>query len=156
MSDSSSRTVAVHRQFIIMSVLRNLDLVDAPMISIIDDDPSVREATDGLVRSLGYQAVTFASAEDFLQSDRVDETACLITDVQMPGLSGVELQRVLVARGNHTPMIFITAFMEEKTRRRALDAGAIGFLGKPFDEARLIEYIETALQDRQGERPVVS
>jgi len=139
-----------------MSVLRNLDLVDAPMISIIDDDPSVREATDGLVRSLGYQAVTFASAEDFLQSDRVDETACLITDVQMPGLSGVELQRVLVARGNHTPMIFITAFMEEKTRRRALDAGAIGFLGKPFDEARLIEYIETALQDRQGERPVVS
>src|SRR5215471_3317587 len=156
MSDSSSRTVAVHRQFIILPVLRNFGLVDAPMISIIDDDPSVLEATDGLVRSLGYQAVTFASAEDFLQSDRVDETACLITDVQMPGLSGVELQRVLVARGNHTPMIFITAFMEEKTRRRALDAGAIGFLGKPFDEARLIEYIETALQDRQGERPVVS
>ena len=126
------------------------------MISIIDDDPSVLEATDGLVRSLGYRAATFASAEDFLQSDRVDETACLITDVQMPGLSGVELQSVLIARGNHTPMIFITAFMEEKTRRRALEAGAIGFLGKPFDEARLIEYLEAALQCPKGERPAVS
>src|SRR5215471_15320064 len=155
MSDSSSRTVAVHRQFIIMSVLRNLDLVDAPMISIIDDDPSVREATDGLVRSLGYQAAMFASAEDFLQSDRVDETSCLITDVQMPGLSGVELQSELIARGNDTPMIFITAFPEERTRRRALDAGAVGFLSKPFDEGRLIEYIETALQNRKGERPAV-
>ena len=137
-------------------VLRNFGLVDAPMISIIDDDPSVLEATDGLVRSLGYRAATFASAEDFLQSDRVDETACLITDVQMPGLSGVELQSVLIARGNHTPMIFITAFMEEKTRRRALEAGAIGFLGKPFDEARLIEYLEAALQCPKGERPAVS
>jgi len=126
------------------------------MISIIDDDPSVLEATDGLVRSLGYRAATFASAEDFLQSDRVDQTACLITDVQMPGLSGVELQSVLIARGNHTPMIFITAFMEEKTRRRALEAGAIGFLGKPFDEARLIEYLEAALHCPKGERPAVS
>jgi FixJ family two-component response regulator len=122
------------------------------MISIIDDDPSVREATDGLVRSLGYRVATFASAEDFLQSDRVDETACLITDLQMPGLSGVELQSVLIARGNHTPMIFVTAFMEEKSRRRALEAGAIGFLGKPFDEARLIECLETALQSRQRGR----
>ena len=121
------------------------------MISIIDDDPAVREATGGLVRSLGYRSATFASAEDFLQSDRIDETACLITDLQMPGLSGLELQSILIARGNRTPMIFITAFAEERTRRRALEAGAIGFLAKPFDQACLIEYLETALQSGQGQ-----
>jgi FixJ family two-component response regulator len=72
---------------------------ESPVISIIDDDPSVRQATDGLVRSLGYRAMTFASAEDFLQSDHIDDTSCVITDVQMPGLSGVELQTMLNARG---------------------------------------------------------
>ena len=75
------------------------------MISIIDDDPFVRAATDGLVRSLGYRTTTFASAEDYLQSNRINDTSCVITDVQMPGLSGVELQSVLLARGDPTPMI---------------------------------------------------
>ena len=116
------------------------------MISIIDDDPFVRGATDGLVRSLGYRAATFASAEDYLQSDRINDTSCVITDVQMPGLSGVELQSELLARGNPTPMIFITAFPEEKVRRRVLEAGAIGFLSKPFDEEHLIERLQTALR----------
>jgi FixJ family two-component response regulator len=120
------------------------------MISIIDDDLSVRQATDGLVRSLGYRAATFASAEDYLQSDRINETSCVIADVQMPGLSGVELQSVLNARGHRTPMIFITAFPEEKIRRRVLEAGAIGFLSKPFDEELLIEYLETALRRCDG------
>jgi len=115
------------------------------MISIVDDDPSVREATKGLVRSLGYGAAAFASAEDFLQSDHVNDTACLITDVQMPGLSGVELQNRLIAQGNCTPIIFITAFPEQRIRARALEAGAVGFLSKPFDEDRLIEYIQAAL-----------
>jgi FixJ family two-component response regulator len=115
------------------------------MISIVDDDESVREATKGLVRSLGYTAATFASAEDFLQSNQVNDTWCLITDVQMPGLSGVELQSQLIAQGNSTPMIFVTAFPEERTRARALKAGAIGFLTKPFNEERLIEYIHAAL-----------
>jgi FixJ family two-component response regulator len=118
------------------------------MISIIDDDPSVREATDELMTSLGYRAATFASAEDFLQSDRMNDTSCLITDVQMPGLSGIELQNVLIARGNTTPMIFVTAFPEERIRKRALESGAIGFLSKPFDEERLIAYIQAALQRR--------
>jgi FixJ family two-component response regulator len=95
------------------------------MISIVDDDESVREATKGLVRSLGYTAATFASAEDFLQSNQVNDTSCLITDVQMPGLSGVELQSQLIAQGNSTPMIFVTAFPEERTRARALKAGAM-------------------------------
>ena len=120
------------------------------MISIIDDDPFVREATDGLVRSLGYRVTTFASAEDYLQSDRINDTSCVITDVQMPGLSGVDLQSLLIARGNCTPMIFITAFPEEKVRRRALEAGAIGFLSKPFDDEQLIEYLRTALRSHNG------
>ena len=120
-------------------------MAKVPMISIVDDDPSVREATKGLVRSLGYGAAAFASAEDFLQSDQVNDTACLITDVQMPGLSGVELQSRLIAQGNCTPIIFITAFPEERVRTRALEAGAVGFLSKPFDEDRLIEYIHAAL-----------
>ena len=126
------------------------DLTKAPMISIIDDDPSVRAATDGLVRSLGYHATTFASAEDYLQSDRINDTSCVITDVQMPGLSGVELQSQLIARGNCTPMIFITAFPEEKVRRRVLEAGAIGFLSKPFDDEHLIEHLQTALRSHKG------
>jgi len=125
-------------------------MVAAPMISIIDDDPSVREATDGLVRSLGYRATTFASAEDFLQSDRVHDTSCLITDVHMPGLSGTELQSELIARGNRMPIIFISAFSEEGICRRVLEAGAIGFLSKPFDEERLIKHLETALHASIG------
>ena len=122
----------------------------APMISIIDDDPFVRTATDGFVRSLGYRAATFASAEDYLQSDRINDTSCVITDVQMPGLGGVELQSLLVARGNCTPMIFITAFPEEKVRRRVLEAGAIGFLSKPFDDEQLKEHLQTALRRHDG------
>jgi len=116
-----------------------------PVISIIDDDDSVREATKGLVRSLGYGVATFASAEGFLQSNEINDTECVISDVQMPGLSGVELQSQLIADGNCTPIIFITASLEERTRARALKAGAIGVLSKPFNEERLIEYIHTAL-----------
>jgi FixJ family two-component response regulator len=124
-------------------------LSDTPVISIIDDDPLVRDATNDLIRALGYRAETFASAEEFLRSERMNDTACLITDVQMPGLSGIELQTTLIARGSNTPIIFVTAFPEERIRRRALEAGAIGFLSKPFDEERLIEYLDTALNSRQ-------
>jgi FixJ family two-component response regulator len=117
----------------------------ALLISIVDDDESIREATKGLVRSLGYQAATFASAEEFLQSGSVDDTSCLITDVQMPGLSGIDLQRGLVARGVNMPTIFITAFPEEGTRLRALTAGAVGYLGKPFSEDSLLKCLDAAL-----------
>ena len=115
------------------------------MISIVDDDESVREATKGLVRSLGYGAATFASAEEFLGSDRLRETSCLITDVQMPGIDGVELQKRLLADGYRVPIIFITAFPEDRIRRSVLEAGAVGFLSKPFEEAVLIEHLQTAL-----------
>jgi FixJ family two-component response regulator len=114
------------------------------LISIVDDDESIRESTKGLIRSLGYQAATFASAEEFLQSDSVDRTACLITDVQMPGLSGIDLQRGLIAQGVRMPTIFITAFPEEETRARAMKAGALGYLSKPFSEDSLLKCLDTA------------
>ena len=117
-----------------------------PLISIIDDDASVRVATNRLVRSLGYVAHTFASADGFLQSPHVNDTACVIADVQMPGMSGIELQSHLIAQGRSVPMIFITAFPEESIRSRALKAGAVCFLSKPFDGTILIEGIDIALK----------
>jgi len=116
------------------------------LISIIDDDASVRVATNRLVRSLGYVAHTFASADGFLQSPHVNDTACVIADVQMPGMSGIELQSHLIAQGRSVPMIFITAFPEESIRSRALKAGAVCFLSKPFDGTILIECIDIALK----------
>ena len=115
------------------------------MISIVDDDRSLREATKGLVKSFGYGADTFASAEEFLQSDRVNDTSCLILDVNMPGLRGVELQDQLIAQGNRMPIIFVTAVLEETTRAKALKAGAVGFLSKPYREEWLIDHLDVAL-----------
>lgn len=116
------------------------------MISIVDDDESVREATKGLVRSLGYAAATFASAEEFLSSDRVHATSCVIADVQMPGLSGIDLQHRLVAQGLRLPVIFVTAFPDERTRRRAIDAGAVDYLSKPFSDEQLVSCLDIALK----------
>jgi FixJ family two-component response regulator len=123
-------------------------LRQAAVISIVDDDESVREATKSLVRSLGYKAATFGSAEEFLGSTEMMATACLITDVQMPGLSGVELQDRLIADGHQMPTIFVSAFPDEKVQRRVLGSGAIGYLHKPYEEDRLIECIDTALKSR--------
>jgi FixJ family two-component response regulator len=116
-----------------------------PLISIIDDDEAVRVATESLVRSLGFGATTFASAEEFLNSARLPEISCVITDVNMPGMTGVELQSHLQAQGHNVPMIFITAFPEERTRQRVNAAGAIGFLSKPFDGGAMIQCIDKAL-----------
>lgn len=117
-----------------------------PVISIVDDDASVREATKGLVRSLGYEAATFESAEAFLGSERLHDTDCLITDVQMPGLSGVDLQSRLIEDGYRMPVIFLTAFPEDRIRDRVLGAGAYGFLSKPFEEENLIGCLTRALE----------
>jgi FixJ family two-component response regulator len=122
-----------------------------PVISIVDDDESVREATTGLIRSLGYVAAPFASAEEFLQSDRVRDTSCLISDVQMSGLSGVDLQDRLNAAGHRVPIIFITAFPEERIRSRVLKGGACGFLAKPFSDDSLFECLDMALKSHDGE-----
>ena len=116
------------------------------MIAIVDDDAAVREALRQLVRSLGYNASTFGSAVEFLNSEQVSNTSCLITDVQMPGLSGLDLQDRLLAQGHHIPIIFLTAYPEENVRIRAMKAGAIGFLSKPCNDDHLLGCIKKALK----------
>jgi FixJ family two-component response regulator len=114
------------------------------MISIVDDDKSVRESANSLIRSLGYATATFASGEEFLESGCLSDTECLVADVRMPGMSGVDLQSRLIANGNRTPIIFVTANPDEKTRERALSAGALGFLTKPFSVESLITCLDRA------------
>lgn len=114
-------------------------------IAIVDDDPSVRIATESLVRSLGMKVTTFPSAEDFLAFLGSEAIDCLITDVQMDGIGGVELSQILRERGDATPVIFITAFPDDRIRDRVMAAGAIGFLGKPFEGQALIDCIDLAL-----------
>jgi FixJ family two-component response regulator len=116
-----------------------------PLIAIVDDDASIRVATDSLFRSRGYAVCTFASAEEFLQSPELSQTACVITDVRMPVMGGIKLQEALRAQGNRVPFIFITAFPEEPVRVQAMRGGATCFMTKPFDAPTLIKYVETAL-----------
>ena len=121
-----------------------------PLVAIIDDDASVRVTTDSLVRSLGCRTRTFASAEEFVRSNRLDDLSCVIADVQMPGMSGVELQVHLRSQGSRVPFIFFTAFPDEKIRAQALAAGAICYLTKPFDEESLVVSFQSALKARDG------
>jgi FixJ family two-component response regulator len=121
-----------------------------PLVAIIDDDASVRATTDSLVRSLGYVVHTFASAEEFLRSNRLDDLSCVIADVQMPGMSGVELQTHLLTQGYRVPFIFFTAFPDERVRSQALSAGAICYLTKPFDGDSLIQGLQDALKKHDG------
>jgi FixJ family two-component response regulator len=122
-----------------------------PVISIIDDDRSVRNATNRLVRSLGFIAYTFTSADEFLKSPYVTHTSCLIIDVRMPDMTGLELQTILLGKGLATPMIFITAFPEEGDRARALEAGAVDFLTKPFDGKTMIRSLSAALKGHMAD-----
>jgi FixJ family two-component response regulator len=128
-------------------------VAEAPIISVIDDDPSVRTATARLLRSMGFSVYAFASAQEFLSSPRLSETSCVIADVQMPGMTGVELQDHLIAHDHSMPVIFITAFPHDRVRERAMNAGAVCFLSKPFDETRLLECVEQALMKRQNKAP---
>ena len=116
------------------------------MIAIVDDDEALREAMKSLVRSLGYEALTFASADEFLKSAQVHDISCLITDLHMPGLSGLDLQDLLIARGHHFPIIFLTAYPDEDVRIRAMKAGAIGFLRKPCSDEHLLGYLNKAFK----------
>ena len=127
-----------------------------PVIAIVDDDESFRHATISFIRSLGYSAAAFPSADAFLNSNVVENADCLITDVQMPGMSGIELQSHLVAQGHRVPVIFVTAFPQTEARGHALRAGAIGFLGKPFGDQNLISCLNKALAawtHRQPSKP---
>lgn len=116
------------------------------LISVIDDDESVRRATTLLVESFGFRAATFESAETFLGSGHLHDTSCLIVDVQMPGMNGLQLQSHLVAAGCSIPIIFITAYEGSDSRRRAMQAGAAAFLCKPFGDEQLLQTIRSALQ----------
>jgi FixJ family two-component response regulator len=116
------------------------------VISIVDDDIWVREATASYLRSRGYPVAAFASAEDFLQSDALERTTCAVIDIQLPGLSGIELQLELRATGRTTPVIFITALADDDVRTRAMAAGAVAFLRKPFEAAAFDRCLDNALR----------
>jgi FixJ family two-component response regulator len=124
-------------------------LTEVPVISIIDDDESIRAGLSNLVRSLGYIVYVFASAEAFLQSSQLRNAWCVIADVSMPDMSGVQLQTHLRNDGNQVPFIFITAVPEESSRQQAFNDGAICFLTKPLDEDTLIGCLNAAV-DRHG------
>jgi FixJ family two-component response regulator len=117
------------------------------LISIIDDDESVRRTTTRLIESFGFRAAAFDSAEKFLGSGRLNDTSCLVVDVQMPGMNGLQLQSQLAAADRHIPIIFITAFEDKESRRQAMQAGAIAFLGKPFNDEQLLQGIRLALHE---------
>jgi FixJ family two-component response regulator len=116
-----------------------------PMIAIVDDDESMREAIISLMRSAGYEPVAFPCAGDFLDAEQARRTDCLIADVQMPGMSGIELHGKLVQSGEAIPTVLITAHPDEKARVRAIKAGVVAYLAKPFNEDELLDCIQTAL-----------
>jgi FixJ family two-component response regulator len=121
------------------------------VISIVDDDASVRVATNNLLRSRGYLVHTFASAEEFLGSPYLDETSCVIADVQMSAMTGLDLLTHMRAKGCDSPFIFITAYPDESIRARAIKAGAVCFLAKPFAVHKLSECLEAALEAGSSE-----
>jgi FixJ family two-component response regulator len=120
-------------------------ITTAPIIGIVDDDEPVRDSLSSLIRSVGYRTVVFASAEAFLNSDRRHEPACLILDIRMPGMSGLELQRQLSDMKWSIPIIFLTAHGDDELRTRALRQGASAFLLKPFADEALLDAIRSAL-----------
>ena len=122
-------------------------------IAIVDDDESMREAAINLFRSMGFTAAAFTSAEDFLSSDQVEGTSCLVLDVQMPGMGGLKLQEHLTATGRRIPIVFITAYPDEGVRTAAIRSGAICFLAKPFNEDDLLDGLRTALTPDTDHRP---
>jgi FixJ family two-component response regulator len=116
-----------------------------PCIAIVDDDQSMRDAGTDLFRSMGFVAVAFDSAEQFLSSDVLDVTSCLVLDVQMPGMGGLNLQSHLASTGRHIPIVFVTGFPDATVRERAMKSGAVCFLTKPFNEDDLVDGLRAAL-----------
>ncbi|HYL13372.1 MAG TPA: response regulator [Terriglobales bacterium] len=119
---------------------------ERPLLSVVDDDESVRESLPDLLREFGFAARAFSSAEEFLASDSVGQTKCLILDVAMPGMTGLDLQQELRRRGQKVPVIFITAQKDEAIREQALKQGAVSFLYKPFSDTALLEALNAAVQ----------
>jgi FixJ family two-component response regulator len=122
------------------------------LILVVDDDESIRRTTTLLIESFGFRAAAFESAQCFLSSGQLQDTSCLIVDVQMPGTNGLQLQSQLAAAGCRVPIIFITAYDDEESRRRAMQGGAVAFLGKPFNDEQLLRTIRSALLQEKGNR----
>ena len=122
--------------------------IERPLLSVVDDDESVRESLPDLLREFGFAARAFSSAREFLSSDYLDETRCLILDVAMPGMSGLDLQQELKHRGKEIPIIFITGQKDEDVRRQAFTQGAVKFLYKPFSDHVLLDAVNAALPTR--------
>jgi FixJ family two-component response regulator len=118
-----------------------------PLVSVVDDDESVRESLPDLIREFGFSAKAFSSAEEFLASDSIGRTRCLILDVAMPGMTGPELQRELTRRGQSIPVVFITAHRDETVRPRLMEQGAVDCLFKPFSDAALQDALSSALEE---------
>ena len=121
---------------------------NSPLISVVEDDDSVRESLRRLIRSVGYAIQAFSTAEQFLNSDQLRQTRCLILDVKLPGMDGLELQRQLIANRFEIPIIFITAHGDDAARVRALRNGALEYLFKPFSEEALLDAINMSLTAR--------
>jgi FixJ family two-component response regulator len=129
----------------------NARVSEKPLVCVVDDDSLIRDSTVRLIRSFGFRAEAFASAEEFDNSGYLEETACLILDVRMPGMDGLELQHRLSEAGEQISIIFITAHADEEQERRAIEAGAIGFLYKPFSQESLLQAVRSALDEQRGE-----
>ena len=123
-------------------------LVKRPLLSVVDDDEMLRESLPDLLREFGFSARAFSSGQDFLSSDYVDETRCLILDVAMPGMSGLDLQGELKRRGQAIPIIFITGQKDEDVRKQAIEEGAVNFLYKPFSDSDLLNAVKAALDGK--------
>ena len=121
-------------------------MITRSLVSVVDDDESVRESLPDLLREFGYAARTFSSAEEFLASDCVDQTRCLMLDIGMPGMTGPDLQRELKLRRQQIPIVFITAHRDEAIRTRVLEEGAVECLFKPFSDTALLEALSAALR----------
>jgi FixJ family two-component response regulator len=122
--------------------------IEVPLVSVVDDDQSVRESLPDLLKEFGYQSRVFSSAEEFLASDCVDQTKCLILDIAMPDMTGPELQQELKLRGKEIPIVFITASRDETVRAELLDQGAVECLFKPFGDIAMFEALQAALKVR--------
>ena len=128
-----------------MELCQERRVVERPLVSVVDDDESVRESLPDLLGEFGFAARTFSSAEEFLASDCVDQTRCLILDIAMPGMTGPGLRQELKLRRQEIPIVFITAQRDEAVRSRMLEQGAVECLFKPFSDTALLEALNTAL-----------
>jgi FixJ family two-component response regulator len=130
------------------SLTKGTPVTQEHLIAIVDDDESVRQAATSLFRSMGFTAKAFTSAEEFLSSGTLERTSCLVLDVQMPGMGGLDLQSHLTATGRHIPIVFVTGYPDDRLRSTALQSGAVCFLTKPFNEGDLLDGLRSALGEQ--------